>query len=193
MIGVLALQGDVIEHITTLRKLQCKGIEVRTSEHLQQCDGLILPGGESTTLIKLLQRVHLDTEIQRRATAGMPLFGTCAGMILLAKEIVESTQPGLKLMDIVVERNAYGRQVDSFTAALKPIFSKREVKAAFIRAPRIVSVGKDVQVLASFKDHPVLVREHTLLAASFHPELYGETAVHEYFLEMVSHSSRSLL
>ncbi len=179
--GVLALQGDFREHGRILTTLGCAVIEVRTPDDLAEVDHLVIPGGESTTIAKLARSVGLVEPIQQRARAGMPILGTCAGMITLA-ERVHGGEPLFGLMDIEVERNAYGRQVASFEADVGVEGIDHPVRGVFIRAPRIVSVGPGVRVLAEFEGSPVVLEQRKLLAASFHPELIGETGLHRYML-----------
>lgn len=185
-IGVLALQGAFIEHERVLTKLGCDTVQIRKKEQLENIDGLIIPGGESTTIGKLMTEFQLLDTIKHRANEGMPVFGTCAGLILLAKEIVASEQPRLGLMNIVAHRNAFGRQVDSFETDLdiKGIESG-PFKAVFIRAPYIKEAGEGVNVLATVNDKIVFAKENNLLAAAFHPELTDDTRIHEYFLKMI--------
>ena len=186
-IGVLALQGDVREHIDTLTKLSCETVEIRSRDQLQGIDGLILPGGESTTISKLLDIFDLRNPVIDFINTGNAVFGTCAGMISLAKEVIDSAsgQQSLAVMDISVRRNAFGSQLDSFEALLD--FDGGKVNVAFIRAPIVERVGKGVQVLASLGDGRVVaVRQKNMLATSFHPEITGETLVHQYFLQMIS-------
>lgn len=184
-IGILGIQGAIEEHEASIRKLGIKTLWVKTADDLKQIDGIILPGGESTSMGKQLEWFGLMNPLRKAIAGGMPAFGTCAGMILLAKEIEGSTQTRIGLMDIRVKRNAYGAQLDSFVTDLKVKGFKRSVPAVFIRAPRIEHHGKQVEVLASYKSHPVLVREQHLLAASFHPELTDSTDLHRYFTEMI--------
>ncbi|MDO8480422.1 MAG: pyridoxal 5'-phosphate synthase glutaminase subunit PdxT [Nanoarchaeota archaeon] len=184
MVGVLALQGDFREHFAVLCKLGVDAKEVRTKEDLSRVDGLIMPGGESTTINKLLRRQGLDEEIKRKARIGFPVFGTCAGAILLSKEIIGDSQQPLGLLDISVKRNAYGAQLDSFEEDID-VKGIGLVKAAFIRAPLITRVGKGAEVLARYQGNPVLVRQGNLLASTFHPEIEGETKIHELFLKMI--------
>lgn len=185
-VGVLALQGAFLEHEKVLKKLDCEVIQVRKREHLDDLDGLIIPGGESTTIGKLLNEFNLTDRVNELAGEGMPVFGTCAGLIVMAKEIVGSDQPRLGIMDITAQRNAFGRQVDSFETdiAVKGLESM-PFKAVFIRAPYITEVRNGVEVLAKVDDKIVLARENNLLAAAFHPELTDDTRIHEYFLEWV--------
>ena len=183
-VGILALQGDVIEHIKMIKRLDANPVEVRIPEDLQSADALIMPGGESTAIGKLMQRVGLDTAIIQRAQEGMPIYGTCPGMILLAKKIENSDQPSLGLIDITVKRNAYGRQIDSFETELKTTISKEPFKVDFIRAPIITEVGKDVEILAEHEGIPVLARQNNILVSSFHPEIGSTDEIHKYFLRL---------
>jgi 5'-phosphate synthase pdxT subunit len=185
-IGVLALQGDVIEHLKVLRGLGVEAVEVRTPDDLARVDGLIIPGGESTTIGKLAVTYGLDRAIPARVKAGMPVYGTCAGMIALSKEARGGEPPLLRLMNIAVRRNAYGRQVDSFETDLEvPALGGRPLHAVFIRAPMIEDVGGDVEVLASLGGRPVLARQGNMLVSAFHPELTDDDRVHRYFVKMV--------
>jgi 5'-phosphate synthase pdxT subunit len=188
-IGVLALQGAFAEHIAVLRKLGVEAVEVRLPEQLDGLDGLIIPGGESTSISLLMKNYRLAEAISRLAKSGFPVFGTCAGMIVLAKSL--SNDGGVEpvgAMDIKVARNAFGRQVDSFEAALSiPALGKEPFTAVFIRAPKIESVGKKVEVLARLDDGTVVAaRQGKLLVTSFHPELTDDTRLHRYFLDMVT-------
>ena len=183
-IGVLALQGNFREHVAMLRRLGAVAVEVRLPGQLAGLDGLIIPGGESTTIGKLAALYGLDDAI--RAFPGA-VFGTCAGMILLAKSAVDGThgQPLLGLVDITVRRNAFGRQVKSFEADLEVEGESEPVRAIFIRAPWIEETGPGVQVLAEAEGHAVLARDGRFLVAAFHPELTGDTRIHERFLDLV--------
>jgi pyridoxal 5'-phosphate synthase pdxT subunit len=185
-IGVLALQGDVIEHVKMLRRLGVEAIEVRTPADLAKVDALIIPGGESTTIGKLAAEYGLDRAIPARVRGGMPVYGTCAGMIALSKEARDGEPPLLRLMNITVRRNAYGRQVDSFETDLQiPALGGPPLHAVFIRAPMIESIGPDVEVLASLNGKPVLARQGNMLVSAFHPELTADDRVHRYFVEML--------
>ena len=185
-IGVLALQGDVIEHIKMLRGLGVEAIEVRTPEDLAKVDALIIPGGESTTIGKLAVTYGLDKAIPARVKEGMPVYGTCAGMIALSRQAGGGEPPLLRLMNITVQRNAYGRQVDSFETELEiPALGGPPLHAVFIRAPMIEAVGPDVEVLASLGGKPVLARQRNMLVSAFHPELTADDRVHRYFIEML--------
>lgn len=186
-VGVFALQGDVREHLQLLTSLGVESIEVRNAEHLASCDGLIIPGGESTTISKLIDIFDLRDDLLEYISSGNPVYGTCAGMIMLASEVLDeaSGQQSLKAMDISVRRNAFGSQLDSFEASIE--FAGRTVAAAFIRAPIVERVGEQVQVLSKLSSGAIVaVREGNLLATSFHPELTGDSGVHEYFLGMIS-------
>jgi 5'-phosphate synthase pdxT subunit len=185
-IGVLALQGDFLEHLAVLRQLGVEGTEVRLPHDLEGLSALILPGGESTTMRKLIERWGLREPILDLARGGAPLFGTCAGMILLAREISDGDQPVLSLLDVTVKRNAFGRQLDSFEAEVRvPILGDTPVHGVFIRAPVIERVGPDVDVLARLDDGRVVaVRQDNVMAAAFHPELAGETRFHRLLAAM---------
>ena len=187
-IGVLGLQGDFAKHLEMLGRLD--GVEaatVRTPEEVAQCDGLIIPGGESTTVGKLMVRYGVDEAIRNGASEGMAIFGTCTGMILLAKEIEDSDQPRLGLMDMTVRRNAFGRQVDSFETDLHvpSICDSRPVRAVFICAPFVTRVWGEAETLAALDDGEIVaVRQGNCLAAAFHPELTDDTRVHEFFVSL---------
>lgn len=187
-IGVLALQGDVREHIASLDALGVDAFGVRRAEELERCDGLVIPGGESTTMIKLARNFELLEPLRARVAAGMPAFGTCAGMILLADRIVDGVegQETIGGLDITVRRNAFGRQVDSFEEDLPFAGLADPVHAVFIRAPWVERVGERVEVLATAAGHPVAVRQEHLLATSFHPEVGGDARVHGAFVDLVA-------
>jgi pyridoxal 5'-phosphate synthase pdxT subunit len=182
--GVLALQGDFREHAHALDASGATVVEVRNAGDLDDVECLVIPGGESTTIGKLAHAYGLVEPIRARADAGMPIFGTCAGMIVLARR-VSGGEPLFALMDIGVQRNAYGRQVDSFEDDVVVDGIDHPVRGVFIRAPRITDVGPDVRILAEHEGTPVVLRQATLLVSSFHPELVGETGLHRYLLEMV--------
>jgi 5'-phosphate synthase pdxT subunit len=182
--GVLALQGDFREHAAVLDDLGAAPVLVRTSEDLAAVDCLTIPGGESTTIGRLARLHGLVEPIRERAGAGMPVFGTCAGMIVMAREI-DDGQPVLSLLDIRVARNAYGRQVDSFEADVPIRDQDRPVRAVFIRAPVVREVGRGVEVLAELEGRPIVVEQDRLLAAAFHPELAGDGRLHRRLLEKV--------
>jgi 5'-phosphate synthase pdxT subunit len=185
-VGVLGLQGDVREHLRALETAGASPVVVKHPEEVEGVDALVLPGGESTTIGKLLDRFGLLEPIRARASNGMPLYGTCAGMILMAKEVSgdDRIEHSLGLMEVEVKRNAYGRQVDSFEADLDVEGLTDPYRAVFIRAPRVEHVGEGVEVLASFDDSPVLVRQGNLLASSFHPEMTDDGRVHALFVEV---------
>ena len=187
-IGVLALQGAFAEHIAILEKLNAAAIPVRLPHQLEGLDGLIIPGGESTTITKLMVHYKLKNKIIELAKTGFPILGTCAGMIVLARELSHSG--GVKstgVMDVKVNRNAFGRQVDSFEAdILVPALGKKPFTGVFIRAPLIESVGKEAQVLARLNDGTIVAaRQGNLLVCSFHPELTDDTRFHHYFLNII--------
>lgn len=181
-IGVLALQGAFLEHEACLKKCGVEAIQVRKKEELDGIDGLIIPGGESTTIGRLMREYGIDAKIIEKAEAGMPIWGTCAGMILLAKEL-DQDNPWLRLMDMKVKRNAYGRQVDSFETELD-IKDLGKIKGVFIRAPYVERVWGEAEVLCVHDEKIVMVRQGKLLATSFHPELTDDLKLHKYFVEL---------
>ena len=185
IVGVLAIQGDFAAHARALQRLGLEALEVRTSVDLDTTEGLIIPGGESTTILKFIEGESLAESIVAFARKGGPIFGTCAGAILLAREVYNPAQASLGLIDIGVERNGYGRQVDSFIDDVETTLEGGPLEAVFIRAPKFKRVGPDVEVLASLNSEPVLVRERNILAAAFHPELTGDVRVHRLFGEIV--------
>ena len=187
-IGVLALQGAFAEHVAALRAIGVEAVEVRLPEQLDDLDGLIIPGGESTTMRNLIRRWNMREPILALAERGAPLFGTCAGMIVLSKQIEGGEEPILPLLDVTVERNAFGRQLDSFETELSvPLLGDTPVHAVFIRAPVIESVGPDVDVIARLDDGRIVaVRERNIVATSFHPELAGETRFHRLIATMAA-------
>jgi 5'-phosphate synthase pdxT subunit len=187
-IGVLALHGAVIEHIQTLRAIGVEPVSVRLPEDLDGLAGLIIPGGESTTMRKLVARWNLREPVMALARSGAPILGTCAGMIVVAKEIAGGDEPVFPLLDVTVERNAFGRQLDSFETELPvPVLGDRPVHAIFIRAPIIERVGPGVEVLARLPDQRVVaVRQRNVIAISFHPELAGETRIHRLVATMAA-------
>jgi 5'-phosphate synthase pdxT subunit len=183
-VGVLALQGDFREHEQMLTEAGATPVQVRTPDHLSEVDALVIPGGESTTIGKLARRYELVEPVRVRIGAGMPVFGTCAGMIVLAAR-VEGGVPLFAVMDIGVRRNAYGRQVDSFETDLAVRGIDHPVRGVFIRAPAITDVGPGVTVLAEHAGTPVVLEQGNVLVASFHPELVRETGLHRYLLEKI--------
>jgi 5'-phosphate synthase pdxT subunit len=186
-IGVLALQGDVAEHLAALERAGAEAIAVKSAGDLARAGALVIPGGESTTVMKLLDRGGLTAPVVERVRSGMPLWGTCMGMIVAAREIADLDQPTLGLIDITVRRNAFGRQNESAEVALRiEALGAPKFPAVFIRAPWIERCGPKVEVLAERDGHGVMVREGNVLATSFHPELGGDPRVHRYFLDMVA-------
>lgn len=182
-VGVLDIQGSVAEHADTLREAGAEVVFVKKAEDLAEVAGLIIPGGESTTIGKLLTRFGLREAILERATEGMAIWGTCAGAILLAKKLIgEQQAESLELLDIEIERNAYGRQLDSFETELE--FAGDRVPAVFIRAPKILAVGEGVEVLAKEKDEIVACKKGKLMATSFHPEMTDDLGIHKYFIKL---------
>jgi 5'-phosphate synthase pdxT subunit len=187
VIGVLNLQGAVREHLAALDRLGLPNRAVRMAEELNEVDGLIIPGGESTTIGKLLDRRGLGERIKQRAREGMAVFGTCAGLILLAQRIELSDQSSLALMDVGVKRNAFGRQIESFEAEVSiPRLGEEPVPAVFIRAPIVTDVGAGVEVMAEYEGRIIAVRQGNLLGASFHPELTDDTRMHRFFARMAA-------
>ncbi len=184
-IGVLAIQGDYAAHAEALAEAGAIPVEVRKREELVDLDGLILPGGESTTILKFLERGHLFDELKQFCSA-RPVFGTCAGAILLAREVRNPPQRSLGVLDAVVERNAYGRQIDSSILFSDSKLPGDKLEMVFIRAPRIVETGPDVEVLARRDGKPTLVRQGKLMAATFHPELTADRRVHKAFVDLVN-------
>jgi 5'-phosphate synthase pdxT subunit len=187
-IGVLALQGAVREHVRLLEKAGADAVAVKRAEQLNDLDGLVIPGGESTTISKLMNEYKLTQPIRDMHQSGKPIFGTCAGMILIAGRIAGQDEAHLGLMDITVKRNAFGRQRESFEAALDVKGIGSEFQAVFIRAPYIEEVGPGVEVLAEVDGKIVAARQGHLLAAAFHPELTDDVRFHAYFIEMVRES-----
>jgi len=184
-VGVLGIQGDFDLHRKSLKKIGIESVIVRYPKELENCDGLVMPGGESTTFLNILRKTGLVKSILNFAK-NKPIMGTCAGLITLSREVENDNKMGtLKLIDIVVQRNGYGRQKESFIDTVEiPIFEKKPAfEGIFIRAPRIVSCGKDTEVLGFYKDEPVMVRNKNILALTFHPELTKDMRIHRYFVE----------
>jgi 5'-phosphate synthase pdxT subunit len=187
VVGVLALQGDVVEHIGALERAGARSLEVRTPDDLAAVDALVVPGGESTTVIRLLDRFGLTEPIKARVRDGMPFWGTCMGLIVAAHDVADLQQPTLDLIDVTVRRNAFGRQVDSAEVPLAiPALGEQPFPAIFIRAPWIERIGPGVEVLAQRDGHGVMVRSGNVLGTSFHPELTADERVHAYFLRMAA-------
>jgi 5'-phosphate synthase pdxT subunit len=192
-IGVLALQGAVAEHIKSLQQAGAEEVvPVKWPKDLEGLDGLVLPGGESTTIGKLMNKYELMEPVRQMAQQGVPMFGTCAGLILLAKRINGQDWSHIGVLDALVDRNSFGRQVDSFEADLevKGLEGDEPYKAVFIRAPHIMEVGPEVEVLCRFQDRIVTARQGNLLGASFHPELTDDMRLHKYFLGMVEEAKQ---
>jgi 5'-phosphate synthase pdxT subunit len=187
-VGVLALQGAFAAHVERLRSLDVDAVEVRTPRQLERVDALVMPGGESTTMSNLLGSTGLFDPIAARLDDGMPVFGTCAGMILLADKILDGRddQQHFGALDVTVRRNGYGRQIDSFETELDLAGDQAPFHGVFIRAPRVEAIGPDVEVLASYDGDPVLVRQGHLLAACFHPELTADARLHASFVELIN-------
>jgi pyridoxal 5'-phosphate synthase pdxT subunit len=193
VVGVLALQGDVLEHLRALRRCGAKAVQIKRAEQLTGVDGLILPGGESTTIGKLLARFDLLGPLQQRIGDGLPVFGTCAGMILLSDELDQDRpQPLIGGLAVRTRRNAFGRQVDSFDTRLEVAgIDGGPMDVSFIRAPKVVEVlGDEVEVLADVDGDPVVVRQGNLLAAAFHPEVTGDDRLHAAFVRTVAEVAR---
>ncbi len=186
-IGVLAIQGDYAAHADALADAGALSVEVRKAEQLAGLHGLILPGGESTTMLKFLEKHHFFDAL-KEFCAHHPVFGTCAGTILLAREVVNPAQRSLQVLNATVERNAYGRQIDSTILTAETSLSGGPLEMVFIRAPRIVATGEGVEVLARREGYPVLVRQGGIMAATFHPELSADRRVHKAFVQIVSAS-----
>ena len=188
-VGVLAIQGDFAAHLATLREAGAEACEVRKADELRQVDGLVIPGGESTTLLKFILNPDLGyiEAFQEFHQAGKPIFGTCAGLILVAKDVVNPAQFSFGFIDVGVERNSYGRQKESFETMGEGYLegTAKPLKMVFIRAPRITRLGRKVDLLATWRGEPVMARQGTILVATFHPELTGDLTVHRYFLGMV--------
>ncbi|MGB9767404.1 MULTISPECIES: pyridoxal 5'-phosphate synthase glutaminase subunit PdxT [Dictyoglomus] len=187
-IGILAIQGSVVEHEKMLKRLEVETVLVKKPEHLDIINGIILPGGESTTFFTVLENRLLFDVLREKLANGLPAMGTCAGLILLANRIENHPdQKTLKVLDITVSRNAYGRQRESFSTYIKiPILGEKEFECVFIRAPQIVEIGKNVKVHATFENKPIFVEEGNILGLTFHPELTDDLRIHEYFLKRCS-------
>ena len=184
-VGILALQGDVREHLNILGDLGVGALPVKKPDQLDEVDALIIPGGESTTIGKMAVRFGLLEPLRSALESDLPVYGTCAGMILLAGAVTEGDQPLLGALDVVVKRNAFGRQNESFEADLEVRGLTEPFHAIFIRAPWIEKVGSDVEILSEVDDHPVMVRQGRILATSFHPELTGDGRIHQMFLDSI--------
>lgn len=187
LIGVLSIQGDYAAHAEALAEAGAEPCQVRKAEQLAGLDGLVLPGGESTTMLKFLEK-HRFFETLKEFCGGKPVFGTCAGAILLAREVRNPAQRSLGALDAVVERNAYGRQIDSAILTVESALPGPPLEMVFIRSPRIVETGPGVEVLALRDGYPTLVRQGEVLAATFHPELTDDRRVHGHFVQMVTNA-----
>ena len=188
-VGVLALQGAVAEHIRSIEQAGATGVIVKRVEQLDELDGLIIPGGESTTIGKLMRKYDFIDAVRSFSEQGKPIFGTCAGLIVLAERIEGQDEAHLELMDMTVARNAFGRQRESFETDLPVQGIDEPIRAVFIRAPLITQVGPEVDVLSTFNGEIVTARQGHLLAASYHPELTNDVRLHEYFLGMIKESA----
>jgi len=191
-VGILGLQGAVREHVNAVEQCGAKAVVVKTVEQLEELDGLILPGGESTTMRRLLDQYHFMEPLKEFAASGKPMFGTCAGLILLAKRIGETEEVHLGLMDITVERNSFGRQRDSFEADIAIAGVADSMTAVFIRAPHIVEAGENVEILAKYNGRIVAAKEGQFLGCSFHPELTDDIRFTQYFIDMCKDGKESI-
>jgi len=189
-IGILALQGDVREHAKILRRLGVEPTLVKTIKDVEGVQGLILPGGESTTIRKLLKHSGLDKALRKKAREGFPLFGTCAGAIILSSEVLGGSLQPLELLDIAVERNSYGSQTESFEASFSIDGLQKDFEGVFIRSPLIARTGPEVKILATLNDDPILAIEHNVLVSTFHPELTQDVRIHQLFLDVVEAHSK---
>jgi len=190
VVGVLALQGDFAEHIKVLELMKINALEVKTKFDLDKCSALIIPGGESTTIGKLLTISELGKEIKKRVSNGMPFYGTCAGAIVAAKKVINEKEfTPLGLIDVVIERNAYGRQTESFEAEVH--IKNEKINGVFIRAPVIKKIGKKVEILAKFEKNPVLVKQGRVIIGSFHPETEGKTIVHKLLISLIKNQENN--
>ncbi|RXJ01101.1 pyridoxal 5'-phosphate synthase glutaminase subunit PdxT [Anaerobacillus alkaliphilus] len=192
-IGVLALQGAVREHVNSLQSPGVEVIVVKKLEQLNDLDGLVLPGGESTAMRRLIDKYGFFEPLKDFAKAGKPMFGTCAGLILMAKKLVGQQEGHLEVIDMEVERNAFGRQRESFEAELMVKGIAEDINAVFIRAPLIKSVGEDVEILSKYNGEIVAVRQGQFIACSFHPELTNDVRFHQYFVEIVTETKTKCL
>ncbi len=186
-IGVLALQGDYLEHQRILQILGINSTYIKTPDQLNKIDGLIVPGGESTTINKLMNSYNIKNPLKKLVRRGMPIWGTCAGMIIIANKIVQSTPKPLSLIDITVDRNAFGNQTESFEQLITfSKIGKQPFRSIFIRAPQIIDIGKTIDVLGRLPNkQPVAVKQKNILATSFHPELTNDYRIHEFFVNMI--------
>jgi 5'-phosphate synthase pdxT subunit len=187
-VGVLALQGAFREHINSIKKCGANAQEIKFPQQLKNVDGLIIPGGESTTINKLIKKYNFKIYLDEFYKSGKAIYGTCAGLILIAKKVVNEDF-GLGYIDVEVERNSYGRQIDSFEEYVSLEFNReKKFKAIFIRAPRIINAGPEVDILSKINNDIILARQKNILVSTFHPELQDDTRIHEYFLKMIKKS-----
>ncbi|MEK4145839.1 pyridoxal 5'-phosphate synthase glutaminase subunit PdxT [Robertmurraya sp. FSL W8-0741] len=184
-VGVLALQGAVREHVQAIEACGAEAVVIKKKEQLANVDGLVMPGGESTAIRRLIDKYDFMNELKEFAQAGKPMFGTCAGLILLARNVVGYDEPHIGVMDVTVERNSFGRQRESFEANLTISGIAENYNAVFIRAPHIVNAGENVEILAKHHERIVMAREGNLLGCSFHPELTEDYRITAYFIEMI--------
>ena len=193
IIGILSLQGDFKEHSIALNKLNIKHINVRNKKELDMIDGLIIPGGESTTIIKLLKRTSLFSLLQKKILNGLPTWGTCAGAILLAKKVTNMDQDTLKILDIEIERNGYGRQINSFTEEVHiKTIKKATFPGIFIRAPKIINISKKISCIGKLPNKEIVAIEYkNIFATTFHPELTNDLTIHKYFIQKVINKDMS--
>lgn len=187
-IGVLALQGAVKQHMDMLKRCNVTPIEVKLPKDMDNIYGLIIPGGESTTMIKLMKKYGFDKEIKKKYELGIPIYGTCAGAIVLAKDVIGNKKSGLGLIDLSIKRNEYGRQSNSFETSLDIEGFNKPFKGIFIRAPVVNAVYNGAKIMSRFKDDPVLLRQDNVLISTFHPELTNDLRIHKYFVDMVEKS-----
>lgn len=185
-IGVLALQGAVSEHIEILKNCGVKAVQVKKADKIDDLDGLIIPGGESTTISRLMSEYGFFAKIRKFATMGKPIYGTCAGLILMSKKVIDGNIETISVMDMEVRRNAFGRQIDSMEVDIKiPKISDKEFPAIFIRAPIIENIGKQIEILAEVDNYIVMAQQKNLLVSAFHPELSNDNRIHQYFLNLL--------
>lgn len=184
-VGVLALQGAVREHIRAIEECGAEAVIIKKKEHLEEIDGIVMPGGESTAIRRLIDKYDFMDGLKEFAQSGKPMFGTCAGLILLAKNLVGYSEPHIGAMDVTVERNSFGRQKESFEASLDIAGVAEDYNAVFIRAPHIVEAGENVEVLAKHNERIVMAREGNILGCSFHPELTDDHRITSYFINMI--------
>lgn len=184
-IGILSLQGSIMEHEAKIKALKHNPIQVKLPEHLEKIDSLIIPGGESTTMLKLMREYNLDKAIIEKSNNGLPIYGVCAGSVVLAHNIKDNPASGLKLLDVEIKRNNYGRQIDSFETPIQIKNFSKPFHAIFIRAPTIQSYNLNTNVFAEFNSKPVMLQQNNILITTFHPELTDDLRIHKYFIENI--------